>query len=103
MGSDGFISCEEIVAFMVRNKFPDTTFETIYSVVASCPKRRFELSEDRMSVRACQGHSIAVIADEELLIPIDSLSIPDVVVHGTVLKNWESIKVFFRCRDQKVK
>ena len=58
LGADGYVDCQEVVEYLTRNKFPDATHETLHDAVAACPKQRFELSEDRLRIRACQGHSI---------------------------------------------
>ena len=58
----------------------------IDAVVARNDKRRYAISDDGLYIRANQGHSIAV--DLEL----DSSEPPDILYHGTALKNLGGIR-----------
>ena len=55
-------------------------------IVATNPKRRFALSEDGLRVRASQGHSVDVDLGYGAAVP------PEVLFHGTVAANLESIR-----------
>ena len=55
-----------------------TTPDLLRAVVDENDKRRFELSGDEQSIRARQGHSVAVEASWEAAVP------PSVLYHGTV-------------------
>jgi len=62
-------------------------------VVAECQKQRFTLKNNeqgQLLIRANQGHSIASV-EVELEEIKDPAEVP-VVIHGTYLKCWESIK-----------
>lgn len=57
----------------------------IDAVVAQNDKKRYAISDDGLHIRANQGHSITV--DLEL----DPLEPPEILYHGTALKNLDSI------------
>ncbi len=62
------------------------TLEELQNVVASNDKKRFSLSEDGLSIRANQGHSIEVELGYAPSAP------PDVLYHGTAERFLTSIK-----------
>ncbi len=62
------------------------TVELVREVVATSDKRRFSLSEDALSIRANQGHSIPVDLG---LSPVEP---PSELFHGTVPRFLESIR-----------
>lgn len=62
------------------------TLEDLYEVVATNNKKRYEFSDDRTLIRACQGHSIPV--DLEL----SETTPPPVLYHGTARHFVESIR-----------
>eukprot|EP00743_Colponemidia_sp_Colp-15_P006189 GILK01006655.1.p1 GENE.GILK01006655.1~~GILK01006655.1.p1 ORF type:complete len:211 (+),score=21.02 GILK01006655.1:40-672(+) len=91
---NGFIALDEVLrAPQLRNK--KVTLEQVQSIVENCDKKRFELVQNEEGVwmiRAVQGHSIQVVKEDELLVPItDPASIP-CCVHGTQLTAWTSIQ-----------
>lgn len=62
------------------------TIEELEEIVKSDQKGRYELSLDKLRIRALQGHSIPNInADLEEIIP------PDILYHGTSYNNLEKI------------
>lgn len=89
---DGFVAVDDLLRL---RRFDGVTSATVEAIVAACPKRRFELRDidGRQYVRATQGHSIAGITDEELLVKVDDPAALPVVVHGTYMKVWPLIKV----------
>ena len=68
------------------------TLEELNAIVANNNKQRFTLStiDDKLYIRANQGHSIAV-QDLELKKITDPTQFP-VVVHGTYTAHWPAIK-----------
>ena len=69
-----------------KNKGKDISISDIEYIVANNDKKRFEFSEDKNKIRACQGHSIKIDLGLEPVIP------PDVLYHGTAIKTVEYIK-----------
>ena len=53
------------------------TMEELTEIVVTNNKQRYEFSEDKNRIRACQGHSVYVDVDLEELLP------PDTLYHGT--------------------
>jgi putative RNA 2'-phosphotransferase len=62
------------------------TPEELEEVVRTSDKQRFAFSDDRLMIRANQGHSIAVKLDYQALAP------PAVLYHGTATRFLDSIK-----------
>lgn len=62
------------------------TQDELQEIVDTDTKGRYELSEDKLHIRALQGHSIPVEVDNI----VESIP-PDVLYHGTPEKNKESI------------
>jgi putative RNA 2'-phosphotransferase len=60
--------------------------EQVEQIVASSPKRRFAISEDRRRIRASQGHSVDIDLAYAPARP------PWVVYHGTPAANVEAIR-----------
>ena len=65
-------------------------------IVKNCAKNRFQLveSEGQTFIRAVQGHSLKGISDDQLLEPLELISVanfPQVCVHGTYLRHFDSI------------
>ncbi|KAK7074465.1 tRNA 2'-phosphotransferase 1, partial [Halocaridina rubra] len=69
------------------------TVAELKSLVAECPKQRFQLKEDEngdLLIKANQGHTIEVENPE--LEEVTSETDLSCVVHGTYYKSWSSIK-----------
>ncbi|ATD61914.1 RNA--NAD 2'-phosphotransferase [Janthinobacterium svalbardensis] len=62
------------------------TQDELMQIVAESDKQRFSLSEDRMRIRAAQGHSV----DVDLKLPVKTP--PPVLFHGTVQTFMASIR-----------
>lgn len=62
------------------------TQDELQEIVDTDTKGRYELSEDKLYIRALQGHSIPVEVDNI----VESIP-PDILYHGTPEKNKESI------------
>jgi putative RNA 2'-phosphotransferase len=78
----GFVGVEDLL-FVLKNRYRDVQSSDIEAVVANCPKRRFEIKDQK--IRARYGHSIEVKLDE---IPIQP---PEFLYHGTNLSGEETI------------
>lgn len=59
--------------------------EEIEFIVANSSKKRFEFSEDKLLIRARQGHSLPVDVQLEVMTP------PEFLYHGTVATRMSSI------------
>ena len=77
--------------------FKNVSIQKIMEIVANCPKQRFKISDNELYIKANQGHSIKINADECMtkLTPhnlkehqID----PNIIVHGTYFESWTKIK-----------
>jgi 2'-phosphotransferase len=76
----GFI---KITDLLKMNDLNGVTFDMLKYIVDNNDKKRFEISDDNMYVRAVQGHSMNVVKTEELL---RELTIDDNIIecyHGT--------------------
>lgn len=87
MDAAGYVAVDELLQHrQLRGRL---TLDMLKSIVAECPKQRFELSSETddqtLRIRATQGHSIATVESEQLLRPLtleDVAQLP-MVVHGT--------------------
>jgi putative RNA 2'-phosphotransferase len=73
----GWARIDEVLAALARAGLSDRA-EDLQRTVAESDKNRFELSEDGRSIRARQGHSLAVDLEWPAADP------PDWLFHGTV-------------------
>ncbi|XP_067680687.1 tRNA 2'-phosphotransferase 1-like isoform X2 [Haliotis asinina] len=87
----GFLYVSDILELPRFSKF---TLEEVKSVVANNDKQRFTLETDpdngQLKIRANQGHSVQV--DDLQLTPITDSSEYPLIIHGTYLHAWNSIK-----------
>ncbi|XP_022083188.1 tRNA 2'-phosphotransferase 1-like isoform X2 [Acanthaster planci] len=90
--SGGFINVDDLLAHPMFSHF---TVGDIKRVVTSNDKQRFSLKEHpdskKLQICANQGHSFQ-LPDLELVSITDPTQYPT-VIHGTYLKNWDSIKL----------
>ncbi|KAL1921301.1 uncharacterized protein VTP21DRAFT_11017 [Calcarisporiella thermophila] len=88
MRNDGFVAVKDLLQ---HPRFKRYTLAKIQEVVDNNDKKRFLLAEENGEwyIRANQGHSL-IVEDLELT-KINSPDDIPVVVHGTYLRNWESI------------
>ncbi|OQS06068.1 tRNA 2'-phosphotransferase 1-like [Thraustotheca clavata] len=99
ISSDGYIPLPCILSM---RDFASLDISTLERIVANDSKQRFSLDQPSddirdWRIRANQGHSIAVVADTELLEPIqDGHGLT--CIHGTYLRHWESIYHQGLCR-----
>src|SRR5262249_37445407 len=85
LSQSGWASVKELIEAS-RLRGIEFTLEELQNVVASNDKKRFSLSEDGLSIRANQGHSIEVELGYAPTAP------PDVLYHGTAERFLTSIK-----------
>jgi len=96
--SDGYVAVEELLKLNVKTNarvsLKSHSIDDIKEAVKRDNKQRFGLLEEKsvLLIRANQGHSINFVDSEGLLKPILSAEEVPVCVHGTYLKNLESIK-----------
>ncbi|KAJ1108630.1 hypothetical protein NDU88_006006 [Pleurodeles waltl] len=92
LGSDGFLYMDEILGLP---QFRAYTQGDVLRVVENSNKQRFTVrshpADNRLQIRANQGHSLQV-EDLELIPITKETTLPDSVVHGTYLRFWPSIK-----------
>lgn len=79
---EGWADVEELIA---KADIP-ITHELLHQVVSTSDKKRFAISEDGLSIRANQGHSLAVDLGLEPIEP------PELLYHGTATRFLDSIK-----------
>lgn len=93
MSTDGFIFLEDILA---HSQFQSYSVDDVKRVVETNDKQRFKLqphSENgRLQIRANQGHSVQVEDLELKPVLAGSSDCPSEAVHGSYLRNWNSIK-----------
>ena len=85
LSQSGWASVGELIEAS-RQRGIEFTLEELQNVVASNDKKRFSLSEDGLSIRANQGHSIEVELGYAPKAP------PDVLFHGTAERFLTSIE-----------
>lgn len=90
----GWVDVTTLLAALQSRRSPITR-EVLVEIVETNNKRRFAFSEDRLRIRASQGHSIEV--DLEL----EPSSPPDLLYHGTAAKNLDSIRANGLLRAQR--
>jgi 2'-phosphotransferase len=98
MSEDGYVLVTDVVRAAPPHIKPFLEIETLRQLVASNAKQRFQLDEsdpEHIRIRATQGHSIKTVESAKLCLPIDAehkMAQSDTIVHGTTLKNWNSIR-----------
>jgi len=85
LGEAGWVGVEELLQAVNRHGVA-LTLDDLRHVVATSDKKRFAFSEDRLRIRASQGHSVAV----DLQYPPQTP--PDVLYHGTAVRFLDSIR-----------
>ncbi|XP_064603033.1 uncharacterized protein LOC135468616 isoform X2 [Liolophura sinensis] len=95
----GFLYVDDILRLP---RFRGFAIPEVQKVVAENDKQRFALEKDKQSgklmIRANQGHSVQVEGLALTPITIENADDYPQVIHGTYLKNWESIKKQGLCR-----
>ncbi|OII72505.1 uncharacterized protein cubi_00500 [Cryptosporidium ubiquitum] len=90
--NDGFVEVDQIL------KQVGISFEKLCYIVENDSKGRFKIINEygKSFIRANQGHSFQFLEDEKLLnkVEIDDNSnfIQRIIIHGTYLDKWETIK-----------
>lgn len=82
----GWCEIDRLASAMTDARSPVTPDE-IHHVAASCPKRRFAVSDDGLRIRANQGHSLA-----EVELGYEPRTPPDMLYHGTAVRSLEAIR-----------
>lgn len=90
----GWVDVSTLLEAMKTHR-PQITRERLFEIVETNDKRRFAFSEDRVRIRASQGHSIGVNLNLQPSQPPDSL------FHGTAEKNLSSIRKNGLLRGQR--
>lgn len=96
--SDGYVALKDLLKLKMTTRagipLHSHTVDDFREVVRRDKKQRFSLlnENNEFFIRANQGHSMQGINSEELLKPIRSVEEVPVCVHGTYLKNLDSIK-----------
>ncbi len=79
---EGWVNIEELIA---KADMP-LSLDILHEVVTTSDKMRFVISDDRQSIRANQGHSVAVDLGLEPIEP------PEFLYHGTATRFLDPIK-----------
>eukprot|EP01068_Selenidium_serpulae_P001680 Selendium_serpulae@DN1816_c0_g1_i1.p1 len=82
MRPDGYVRAEDM---MTQKRFAGYTWDDVVQCVETNPKQRFAICEEdgKKLIRAQQGHSLPLVASEQLLTRITDSSECPVCVHGT--------------------
>ena len=89
MDNAGWVSVDELIEKVNRNRNFNIDINTIKEVVARNNKQRFALKQcgDDLYIRANQGHSI-----KNLNVGYEPIMPPDILYHGTAKKSENSIR-----------
>ncbi|TYZ60500.1 hypothetical protein PybrP1_007952 [[Pythium] brassicae (nom. inval.)] len=92
MRPSGYVALPQLLAHKKFRKYSEAQVE---EAVRTCAKKRFTLTTDASGavkfIRANQGHSLALVTDDELLEPLEDPAAIDRCIHGTYAKFWDSI------------
>lgn len=93
MSTDGFVFLEDLLA---HPQFRSCSVNDVKRVVETNDKQRFKLQphpeNGRLQIRANQGHSVQVEDLELKPVLAGSPNCPSEAVHGSYLRNWNSIQ-----------
>ena len=85
LDKNGWVEVSKLLqGFKERGR--EVTIEDIEFIVENNNKKRFEFSEDKGSIRACQGHSIDIDLDLSPIFP------PEILYHGTAIQTVKYIQ-----------
>ena len=85
LDAGGWVAVDALIVGLAPSA-PGVTVADVERVVATSDKQRFAWSDDRLRIRASQGHSIAVELDYPAAVP------PAVLYHGTAAAHLASIR-----------
>lgn len=85
LNENGWAKIDDLL-ILANEKGTSLTHSLLDQIVAENDKKRFEISEDGLRIRACQGHSIDV---DLALTPVQP---PEVLYHGTASRFVDSIR-----------
>ena len=80
---EGWVDAQSLL-HILHHEYPNLTLSDIESMILASSKKRHELIDGR--IRAIYGHSILLKAKKQMREP------PEVLFHGTALRNMDSIK-----------
>lgn len=93
MSTDGFIPLEDLLA---HPQFRSYSVDDVKRVVETNDKQRFKLQphpeNGSLQIRANQGHSVQVEDLQLKPVLVGSPDCPSEAVHGSYLRNWNSIQ-----------
>ena len=91
---DGFMSIDVLIQFINKTTNINVTLKMMLDIVAECNKQRFGLKKEneKIYIRANQGHSMPHIIQSLLLEEIGINNLPQLLYHGTYSKCIKSIK-----------
>eukprot|EP00923_Selenidium_pygospionis_P039555 GHVN01068712.1.p1 GENE.GHVN01068712.1~~GHVN01068712.1.p1 ORF type:complete len:235 (-),score=25.44 GHVN01068712.1:681-1385(-) len=94
MGPDGYVEMSEMLDHLQRRSGLNYTVDDVVQCVQENTKQRFGIvkRDDKLYVRAQQGHTIRGLNDELLLTRIEDPRECPVVVHGTFQKHLADIQ-----------
>ncbi|MEO3406403.1 RNA 2'-phosphotransferase [Mucilaginibacter sp. CAU 1740] len=84
LDEQGWVPVDELLDKLNKSGRP-VTFDVLQHIVDTNAKKRFAFNDDKLKIRASQGHSVEVELGYEPQTP------PDVLYHGTGEKSVESI------------
>ncbi|MBS1636684.1 MAG: RNA 2'-phosphotransferase [Bacteroidetes bacterium] len=85
MDANGWVSVDELIEKCNTHNHK-LTFDLLEEVVFTNDKQRFTFSDDYMSIRANQGHTVQVD------LQLDAQQPPEYLFHGTVAKFMDAIR-----------
>lgn len=86
LDQNGWASVAELVEKVNAHGSHSLTDAYLQEIVSDCDKQRFAFSEDRLRIRANQGHSVQIDLDLKRSPP------PELLYHGTVERFLSSIR-----------
>ncbi|XP_062379896.1 tRNA 2'-phosphotransferase 1 isoform X2 [Sardina pilchardus] len=93
MNPDGFVFVDDLLS---HPQFRSFSLEDVERVVANNDKQRFKLcrhkENERLQIRANQGHSVQVADLELRAVHPEAPDLPQEGIHGSYLKHWPSIR-----------
>jgi len=86
LDDEGWLAIDDLIV-NANQRGHALTLELLHEVVANNDKQRFALSDDRLRIRASQGHSVTGVD-----LKLEKQTPPDTLYHGTVVAFIESIR-----------
>ncbi|MFZ2553707.1 RNA 2'-phosphotransferase [Psychrobacter urativorans] len=86
LDTEGWANIDQLIS-LANAAGQQLSREQILQVVESSDKKRFTLSENNISIRAAQGHSLRTVN-----ISFQEQQPPAILLHGTAIRNIDAIK-----------